>query len=322
MYKVECRKLIASPFFLLSVIALYFVILLGIRDFYPENEISSMLETGMGRIGLTSLPFLTTMPTAWFASEETICTHYYQLIRSNLKSFINGKLISSLLSSMKASTIQTFGISREFNGITVLNDINLALESGKIYGLIGRNGSGKTVLMKIICGFLMPSKGYVLINGRKLGKDIDFPENTGIIIEAPTFLAHLNAYQNLKNLADIRGIIGPDEIRQSISAVGLDPNSNKKVGKFSLGMRQKLGIAQAIMENPDILILDEPFNGLDKDSVKEMRSLLLSLRDAGKLILLASHNPLDISLLCDSAFEIDRGMLFPFEITKSQNVVE
>ena len=177
-------------------------------------------------------------------------------------------------------------------------------------------------LMKIICGFLMPSKGYVLINGRKLGKDIDFPENTGIIIEAPTFLAHLNAYQNLKNLADIRGIIGPDEIRQSISAVGLDPNSNKKVGKFSLGMRQKLGIAQAIMENPDILILDEPFNGLDKDSVKEMRSLLLSLRDAGKLILLASHNPLDISLLCDSAFEIDRGMLFPFEITKSQNVVE
>lgn len=105
---------------------------------------------------------------------------------------------------MKASTIQTFGISREFNGITVLNDINLALESGKIYGLIGRNGSGKTVLMKIICGFLMPSKGYVLINGRKLGKDIDFPENTGIIIEAPTFLAHLNAYQNLKNLADIR----------------------------------------------------------------------------------------------------------------------
>ena len=143
-----------------------------------------------------------------------------------------------------------------------------------------------------------------------------------IIIEAPTFLAHLNAYQNLKNLADIRGIIGPDEIRQSISAVGLDPNSNKKVGKFSLGMRQKLGIAQAIMENPDILILDEPFNGLDKDSVKEMRSLLLSLRDAGKLILLASHNPLDISLLCDSAFEIDRGMLFPFEITKSQNVVE
>ena len=138
----------------------------------------------------------------------------------------------------------------------------------------------------------------------------------------PYEFAHLNAYQNLKNLADIRGIIGPDEIRQSISAVGLDPNSNKKVGKFYLGMRQKLGIAQAIMENPDILILDEPFNGLDKDSVKEMRSLLLSLRDAGKLILLASHNPLDISLLCDSAFEIDRGMLFPFEITKSQNVVE
>lgn len=151
--------------------------------------------------------------------------------------------------TMKASTIQTFGISREFNGITVLNDINLALESGKIYGLIGRNGSGKTVLMKIICGFLMPSKGYVLINGRKLGKDIDFPENTGIIIEAPTFLAHLNAYQNLKNLADIRGIIGPDEIRQSISAVGLDPNSNKKVGKFSLGCVKSLELLKQLWKS-------------------------------------------------------------------------
>ena len=210
---------------------------------------------------------------------------------------------------MKASTIQTFGISREFNGITVLNDINLALESGKIYGLIGRNGSGKTVLMKIICGFLMPSKGYVLINGRKLGKDIDFPENTGIIIEAPTFLAHLNAYQNLKNLADIRGIIGPDEIRQSISAVGLDPNSNKKVGKFSLGMRQKLGIAQAIMENPDILILDEPMNGLDNQGVEEVRGILLNLRDEGKAIILASHNKEDIEVLCDEVYEMDHGKL-------------
>ena len=191
----------------------------------------------------------------------------------------------------------------------MLNDINLALESGKIYGLIGRNGSGKTVLMKIICGFLMPSKGYVLINGRKLGKDIDFPENTGIIIEAPTFLAHLNAYQNLKNLADIRGIIGPDEIRQSISAVGLDPNSNKKVGKFSLGMRQKLGIAQAIMENPDILILDEPMNGLDNQGVEEVRGILLNLHDEGKAIILASHNKEDIEVLCDEVYEMDHGKL-------------
>ena len=211
--------------------------------------------------------------------------------------------------TMKASTIQTFGISREFNGITVLNDINLALESGKIYGLIGRNGSGKTVLMKIICGFLMPSKGYVLINGRKLGKDIDFPENTGIIIEAPTFLAHLNAYQNLKNLADIRGIIGPDEIRQSISAVGLDPNSNKKVGKFSLGMRQKLGIAQAIMESPKILILDEPMNGLDHESINQIRKLLLEQKNNGVTILLASHNKDDITVLCDKIYNMNSGIL-------------
>ena len=210
---------------------------------------------------------------------------------------------------MKASTIQTFGISREFNGITVLNDINLALESGKIYGLIGRNGSGKTVLMKIICGFLMPSKGYVLINGRKLGKDIDFPENTGIIIEAPTFLAHLNAYQNLKNLADIRGIIGPDEIRQSISAVGLDPNSNKKVGKFSLGMRQKLGIAQAIMENPDIIILDEPTNALDTAGVKLVKGILQKQKERGALCILSCHDLPVLESLSDEIIKLEEGKI-------------
>ena len=153
-------------------------------------------------------------------------------------------------------------------------------------------------------------------------RDTDFADNIGIIIETPGFLSSYTGFKNLEYLASIKNVIGKKEIQESMERVGLDPNSKKKVGKYSLGMRQRLGIAQAIMENPDIIILDEPFNGLDKDSVKEMRSLLLSLRDAGKLILLASHNPLDISLLCDSAFEIDRGMLFPFEITKSQNVVE
>ena len=220
------------------------------------------------------------------------------------------------------SIIKVENVSKKFGADTALNNVSIEFESGKIYGIVGRNGSGKTVLFKTIIGFLKPTSGKVIVDGKEIGKDTDFADNIGIIIETPGFLSSYTGFKNLEYLASIKNVIGKKEIQESMERVGLDPNSKKKVGKYSLGMRQRLGIAQAIMENPDILILDEPFNGLDKDSVKEMRSLLLSLRDAGKLILLASHNPLDISLLCDSAFEIDRGMLFPFEITKSQNVVE
>ena len=220
------------------------------------------------------------------------------------------------------SIIKVENVSKKFGADTALNNVSIEFESGKIYGIVGRNGSGKTVLFKTIIGFLKPTSGKVIVDGKEIGRDTDFADNIGIIIETPGFLSSYTGFKNLEYLASIKNVIGKKEIRESMERVGLDPNSKKKVGKYSLGMRQRLGIAQAIMENPDILILDEPFNGLDKDSVKEMRSLLLSLRDAGKLILLASHNPLDISLLCDSAFEIDRGMLFPFEITKSQNVVE
>lgn len=220
------------------------------------------------------------------------------------------------------SIIKVENVSKKFGADTALNNVSIEFESGKIYGIVGRNGSGKTVLFKTIIGFLKPTSGKVIVDGKEIGRDTDFADNIGIIIETPGFLSSYTGFKNLEYLASIKNVIGKKKIQESMERVGLDPNSKKKVGKYSLGMRQRLGIAQAIMENPDILILDEPFNGLDKDSVKEMRSLLLSLRDAGKLILLASHNPLDISLLCDSAFEIDRGMLFPFEITKSQNVVE
>ena len=177
------------------------------------------------------------------------------------------------------------------------------------------------MFFKAICGLINKTSGSIKVLDNSIENGY-FAKDVGIIIESPGFLPQYSAFNNLKILASINNKINDNDIINAISLVGLNPYDKKEVKKYSLGMKQKLGIAQAIMENPDILILDEPFNGLDKDSVKEMRSLLLSLRDAGKLILLASHNPLDISLLCDSAFEIDRGMLFPFEITKSQNVVE
>lgn len=200
-------------------------------------------------------------------------------------------------------------ISKSFKGISVLKQINISFEKGKIHGIIGRNGSGKTVLIKIICGLIQPDEGHVWVNGKEIGKDVDFPENIGVIIEAPGFLPSLNAYKNLDYLASLKGTIGKNEIYSAISTVGLDPNDKKHVGKYSLGMKQRLGIAQAIMENPDILILDEPMNALDKNGVAEIRKLLLQLRDEGKTILIVSHNSEDIHMLCDTVHEMDGGLL-------------
>lgn len=211
------------------------------------------------------------------------------------------------------SRIEIQNLCRDFKGTRVLQEVNLTLGSGLIYGLVGRNGSGKTVLMKLICGFLAPTQGRVLIDGKQVGKDVDFAPNTGAIIEIPAFLSYLSGYQNLKNLADIQKKIGPAEIRQVMEQVGLDPDSKKRVGKYSLGMRQRLGIAQAIMEDPDILILDEPMNGLDKQGVAEMKLLFLQLKERGKLILLASHIQADVEFLCDEIFELEQGVLSSFQ---------
>ncbi len=200
-------------------------------------------------------------------------------------------------------------ISKSFKGISVLKQINISFEKGKIHGIIGRNGSGKTVLIKIICGLIQPDAGHVWVNGKEIGKDVDFPESIGVIIEAPGFLPSLNAYKNLDYLASLKGTIGKNEIYSAISTVGLDPNDKKHVGKYSLGMKQRLGIAQAIMENPDILILDEPMNALDKNGVAEIRKLLLQLKDEGKTILIVSHNSEDIHMLCDTVHEMDGGLL-------------
>lgn len=191
----------------------------------------------------------------------------------------------------------------------VLKGIDREFEGGRIHGIVGNNGSGKTVLMKCICGFLRPDEGRIVVNGKVIGRDTDFPEDIGIIIETPGFLPGLTGIKNLKLLASLKGRIKEQEIREVIRRVGLDPDLKKPVGKYSLGMRQRLGIAQAIMENPSLLILDEPFNGLDKHGVEQMRTLIKGLSAEGKTILLASHNQADIDELCDTVCEMDAGKM-------------
>ena len=195
----------------------------------------------------------------------------------------------------------------------ILKDISVSFEKGKIHGLIGRNGSGKTMLMKCICGFIKPTSGEITVDGKRVGKDVDFPKNMGIIIETPGFIPYYSGYKNLKLLAGLNNRIGKKEIMQSMEQVGLDPKLKRHVRKYSLGMRQRLGLAQAIMENPDLLILDEPFNGLDKDGVKDMREYLLSYKEQGKTILICSHSAEDISVLCETVHEMDKGVISKLE---------
>ena len=191
----------------------------------------------------------------------------------------------------------------------ILKNINVEFEKGKIHGLIGRNGSGKTMLMKCICGFVKPTDGTVFVADKQIGKDCDFPDSVGIIIETPGFIPYYSGYRNLKLLADLNKKIDKEKIRNTMQMVGLVPDLKRHVKKYSLGMRQRLGLAQAIMENPDLLILDEPMNGLDKDGVSDMRKYLLNLKEQGKTILIASHSAEDIEILCDTVCEMDKGVL-------------
>ena len=200
-------------------------------------------------------------------------------------------------------------LTKKFKESTVLDNVNISFEMGQVHGLIGRNGSGKTMLMKSICGIVPPTSGEIIVNDKRIGKDTDIPENVGVIIETPGFIPNYSAYNNLKFLAALKHKVGKNEIRNAIKSVGLNPDDRKKVGKFSLGMRQRLGLAQAIMEDPDLLILDEPMNGLDKDGVKEMREYLLALKERGKTLLIASHSAEDIDILCDTVCEMDKGRL-------------
>ena len=210
---------------------------------------------------------------------------------------------------MKDISISVQHVYKDFNGEEVLRDVHHDFETEKIHGIIGNNGSGKTVLFKCICGLMHPEEGVILVNGKRVGRDVDMPEDIGAIIEAPGFLPNYSGYKNLRFLANIRRKIGKEEILNVLKTVGLDPESRKHVGKYSLGMRQRLGIAQAIMEDPEILILDEPMNGLDNAGVQDIRALLLELKAQGKTILLASHNHEDIAALCDTVHEMDGGVL-------------
>lgn len=205
--------------------------------------------------------------------------------------------------------VEVCDVSLKIGGHILLEHINLKMQEGHIYGLIGRNGSGKTVLMKCICGFMHPSEGTIRVGKKIIGKDADFPDNTGIIIENPEFISYRSGYGNLKMLASLRGKITKKQIREAITKVGLNPDLRLPVRKYSLGMRQRLGIAQAIMENPSLLILDEPMNGLDEEGVRQIRSLLLQLKNEGKTILLASHSAEDIAILCDTTFMMEKGKL-------------
>lgn len=201
------------------------------------------------------------------------------------------------------------GVCKKFKEEQVLKGITHSFESGCIHGIVGFNGSGKTVMFKCICGFLKPEKGHIWVNGQEVGKDVDFPPSLGMIIENPGFLPGITGLANLKRLAAINRLITEQEIRETIQKVGLSPDSTKKVGEYSLGMRERLGIAQALMEDPQLLILDEPFNGLDKRGAADVYALLAELKERGKTILLAAHNLANMEELCDTVCEMDAGVL-------------
>lgn len=205
--------------------------------------------------------------------------------------------------------IRVMDVCKCFGEEEVLKHVTFDFREGLIYGIVGNNGSGKTVLMKCICGFLEPTSGEITVNYKTIGRDVDFPEDTGVIIETPGFLPNLTGFRNLELLASLQRKIGRETVRRTIEMVGLDPDLKKPVGKYSLGMRQRLGIAQAIMEDPSILILDEPFNGLDKNGVRQMHDLVLSQKEKAKTIILSSHSQKDIDVLCDVVCEMDGGVM-------------
>lgn len=198
--------------------------------------------------------------------------------------------------------------SKVFGSETVINDVSLSIDDSKVHGFIGKNGSGKSVLFKLILGLFLPTKGTIEVFGNKTTAGI-FPDNVGAILDKSGFVPNYSAFDNLKLLASIRGIISDQQIKDSITFVGLQPNNKKTYKKFSLGMKQRLAIAQAIMEKPDLLVLDEPMNGLDEKGVQEIREYLTTLKQEGKTILLASHNMDDIKMLCDEIYEIKEGVV-------------
>ena len=207
------------------------------------------------------------------------------------------------------AVIEVRGVSKRFRDAVILEQVDLTVEAGQLIGIVGRNGSGKTVLLKLLSGLLLPSEGTVTVLGAQLGRDRDFSDDTGLLIETPEFLPYQTAYQALSALALIRRRADKAQCKATLRLVGLDPDSRKPVGKFSLGMRQRLGIVQAILEQPKLLLLDEPMNGLDSGGAEEMRALFRRLQAAGTTIVLATHIREDIDGLCDTVYRIEDARL-------------
>lgn len=215
--------------------------------------------------------------------------------------------------------IKVKNLSKKLSNNIVLDDINIDLCSGKIYGFVGKNGSGKTMLMRAICGLILPTSGCAEIDGKVIGKDISFPESVGALIENPGFISSYSGFKNLKTLAQIKNEISDDDIISILEQVGLDPYNKKSFRKYSLGMKQKLGIAGAMMENPKLLILDEPFNGLDEESVDKVRQLIMERRGKDSLTIISCHDSDEIDKICDEIITIKLGKIVSVEDNKRDN---
>ena len=202
--------------------------------------------------------------------------------------------------------IQVKNLSKEIKGKYILNNINLSFERGKIYGLYGRTGSGKTMLLRALAGLLIPTEGEIDMDGKILHKDMDFPENVGIIIENTSLLPQFDGFTNLKQLGKIRNVATDEDIDNALDTVGLK-GETKKVKAYSLGMRQRLSIAQAIFEKPELLLLDEPTNALDENYINKVREILLKEKDRGAIVIIASHNKDDLRILADEIISMSDG---------------
>ena len=209
------------------------------------------------------------------------------------------------------NTIEIKNLNKKIKGAEVLKDINLHLEGVKVYGLKGKNGSGKTMLMRAVCGLILPTGGSIAINGEQLGKQISFPRSVGILIENPSFIPGYTGLKNLSVLAAIQKRVGEDEIRETLEKIGLDPDDKRTYRKYSLGMKQRLGIAAAVMENPDIVILDEPINALDESGAKQVRTILKEQKERGAVRIIACHDSEELNFLSDEIIEIAEGRIVP-----------
>ncbi len=216
--------------------------------------------------------------------------------------------------------IEINNYSKKLNNSIVLNNINLKLTGGNIYGLVGKNGSGKSILLKSICGLVNIKEGEIKINNKVLGKDIEFSPNVGALLDGSGFIPSLSGIKNLKLLASINNKATDDDIKKTMKLLSLDCEDDKPYRKYSLGMKQKLAISQAIMEKPEIIILDEPFNGIDSESVQEVKNILLEYKSKGALILITSHIEDEIKFICDEVFKITNGNIHPYKFKNDEEV--